>query len=87
MKRKGVVNYSECWQTFVVTVSCKDGISKGACHMHVAKSHSFKIQAFFVNHRAKRGGSLFQGGSGEGERSRSDLQVAVGSPSVRQFSR
>ena len=26
----------------------------------------------FINHRAKRGGSLFQGGSGEGEGSRSD---------------
>ena len=26
----------------------------------------------FINHRAKRGGSLFQGGSGEEERSRSN---------------
>ena len=54
----------------------------------------------FVNHRAKRGGSLFQGGSGEREgsrsdappvgakppvRSRSDPLLAVGYPSVRGF--
>ena len=39
----------------------------------------------FFNHRAKRGGSLFQGGSGEEEGSRSDPQVAVGYPSVRRF--
>ena len=38
------------------------------------------------NHRAKRGGSLFQGGSGKEEGSRSDPMVAGGSPSVRQFS-
>ena len=54
----------------------------------------------FVNHRAKRGGSLFQGGSAEGEgawsdppiggeapqtRSRSDPYFGVGYPSVCQF--
>ena len=54
-----------------------------------------------INHRAKRGGSLFQGSSGEergrgatppwgGEapqtRSRSDPYFGVGYPSVRRFS-
>ena len=54
----------------------------------------------FINHRAKRGGSLFQGGSAEGEgawsdppigggapqtRSQSDPYFGVGYPSVRQF--
>ena len=58
------------------------------------------VEIFFVNHRAKRGGSLFQGGSGERERgakrpphvgakpplkSRSDPLLAVGYPSVRGF--
>ena len=54
-----------------------------------------EIQQFFIslfvffgggfNHRAKRGGSLFQGGSGKEEGSRSNAQVAVGYPSVRRF--
>ena len=40
----------------------------------------------FFNHRAKRGGSLFQGGSGKEEGSRRDPQFAVGYPSVLGFS-
>ena len=39
----------------------------------------------FFNHQAKRGGSLFQGGSGKEEGSRSDPQVGVGYISVRRF--
>ena len=61
---------------------------------------TFTKHNFFINHRAKRGGSLFQGGSGGEDRSRSDPQggrsplpmVAKrplgcrGFTSVRQFS-
>ena len=58
------------------------------------------VNNHLINHRAKRGGSLFQGGSGERERgreatppvgakppprSRSDPLLAVGYPSVRGF--
>ena len=39
-----------------------------------------------INHRAKRGGSLFEGGSAEEEGWRSDPYVAGGLASVRQFS-
>ena len=39
----------------------------------------------FFNHRAKRGGSLFEGGSGREEGSRSDPNIAGRFASVRQF--
>ena len=51
-----------------------------------AKSQTVLVAKKFVNHRAKRGGSLFQGGSGKEEGSRSDPKIAVGYPSVRWFS-
>ena len=49
-----------------------------------AFSWQSRISHAFFNHRAKQGGSLFQGGSG-GEKDREATpQIAVGYPSVRR---